>query len=430
MAVTPDWAKRLTAGHWYAISGDTPGLGLAPTAPGTRYLENGDPAADPKLNPNRSPISAMRRLLGRYVKAPWSGHNDFSAITEAWNGAIYASKCGVSGSMVIFGGGHNDYFGSDVHTFDLSTREWHRISDGYITGNQNEYGTGAVYSEGKYPDGSPLPPHTYGYIQYDEVGNDLLLFKSQLELGKEVKPLAIPHLFNLDRREWRRGPCHPTAYLGAGGWTAWDGKRRILWGNSGDGSDCFIGFSPDKENPDGTFGYWGECFPGKLPGSANHCVMAYDPKADLLLIVDHNRNQIGKLKPEDPRKPVTYLSTLDGIKLAPHAAMEYSPHLDSLIYYSANDGAKIWRIQCDFSNGETVPEDEPNRIKSCDSCHYENLLNPNNQLDPIKDAAQQARHPVHIDHTYGRFRIASFDKIELIVLIRHIDTPVYVMRIA
>lgn len=426
---TPDWAERLHPGYWYAISGDTPELGLAATTPGTRYLEDGDPAADPELNPNRSLSSSVRRLLGRYVKAPWSGCCDFAAITEAWNGAAYASNCGDSGSMVIFGGGHNDYFGSDVHTFDLATREWQRISTGYVTGRGNEYGTGAIYPQGEYPDGSPLPPHTYGYVQYDKEGNDLLLFKSQLELGEEVKPLAIPHLFNLSRREWRRGPCHPTVYLGAGGWTAWDNKRRVLWGNSGDGSDCFLGFSPDGKNPDGTLGHWGECFRGKLPGSADHCTMAYDPRADQLVVVDHERNLLGRLDPKDPSEPMVSLLTSDCPSLAPYAMLEYSPRLDSFVYYSACDGANIWRIQRGLSNGGTDPEREPGQTKDWTVYHCENLLDPENRLDPIADAAQRTRHSIHRDHTFGRFRVASFEEMDLAVLVRHVDTPVYVMRI-
>ena len=417
---TPDWAKQLHPGRWYAISGDEPESGLSPTTPGSRYLEDGDPAADPELNPNRSLSSSVRRLLGRYVKAPWSGRCSFAAITEAWNGAVFAGNCGDSGAMVIFGGGHNDYFGSDVHTFDLASREWRRVSDGYVTGGKTEYGAGCVYPEGEYPDGSPLPPHTYGYVQYDAAANELLIFKSQLELGEDVKPLAIPHLFNLSRGQWRRGPCHPVAYLGAGGWTAWDDRRRILWGNSGDGSNSFLGFSPDEENPDGTFGRWGECFEGKLPGSADHCVMAYDPRADRLVVVDHVRNRLGILDPAIPTQPLLYPPCSNNPRLSPYAALEYSPRLDSMIYYSASNGANLWRVRRELGANQTLP---------WSACHWQSLLDPANNLDPITDAAQLSRHSINRDHTFGRFRVASYAEMDLAVLVRHVDTPVYVMRL-
>jgi hypothetical protein len=174
-------------GCWYQISGDHPDLDLSPTPAGTRYLEDNDPASDIKINPAKGAKERLRRWLGRRPHAPWEGCCGFPSITEGWNGAVFASRLGVSGSMIVFGGGHNDYFGSDVHAFDLSTRQWSRISDGYVSGGADAYGAGAVYPDSVYPDGSPLPPHTYGYVQYDPVGNDYLLLKGQLELGPEVK---------------------------------------------------------------------------------------------------------------------------------------------------------------------------------------------------------------------------------------------------
>ena len=123
----PTWVERMSPRRWYALSGDRPDLGLPATAPGTRYLLDNDPARDPRLNPARSLKERLRRTLGRDPKSPWHGTGGISAITECWNGAVYASRYGTSGSMIIFGGGHNDYFGSDVHAFDIASREWRRI---------------------------------------------------------------------------------------------------------------------------------------------------------------------------------------------------------------------------------------------------------------------------------------------------------------
>lgn len=159
-------------GRWYRLSGDQPDLGLPATRVGTRYLRDGDPAIDPVLNAARSSHEVLRRLAGRASLAPWSGRVGFSAITEAWNGAVLATRFGGSGSLIVFGGGHNNYFGSDVHAFDLATREWRRVSDGFVQGGPEQYGEGAFYPNEEYPDGSALPPHTYGYVQYDAVGND------------------------------------------------------------------------------------------------------------------------------------------------------------------------------------------------------------------------------------------------------------------
>lgn len=43
--------------------------------------------------------------LGPRPFALWRGRCEFFAITEAWNGEVFASRLGASGSMVVFGGG-------------------------------------------------------------------------------------------------------------------------------------------------------------------------------------------------------------------------------------------------------------------------------------------------------------------------------------
>ena len=421
---TPTWVEHMSLHRWYAISGDHPELGLLPTTPGTRYLIDTDPARDPELNPPRTIKERLRRLLGREPKSPWHGVAGFSAITEGWNGAAYASRYGDSGSMIVFGGGHNDYFGSDVHAFDLASREWRRIADGYVSGSDEEYGAGARYPDSLYPDGSPLPPHTYDYVQYDPVGNDYLLFKGQTELGPEVKAVAIPHLFNLDALTWRHGPRHPTAILNSGGWTTWDALRRTVWGHSGDdgGGNAFIGFSPDGDNGDGTFGRWFDRFPSKLPGLANHNAMQIDPLRDIIVVSAHTHDELYAIDPADPGREIVRLKSA-GSKpvLRPYAAMEYAPNLDRLVYYSPLDGAIVHTI--------AAPDERASGDKFVEQWTWHACEPAAGTLDPIRDAASRSRYPVNLSQTFGRFRIASFGAIDLAVLVRHVDSPVYAMRL-
>lgn len=413
MMRAPQWARDIEPGQWFRISGDRPDLDLPSTPSGTRYLADGDPARDRSLNPPLDLKERVRRALGRDWLAPWRGRTGFSAITEAWNSAVFATRHGPSGSMVIFGGGHTTYFGSDVHAFDLASRQWKRLTTGFVTGRPREYGEDAVYKSSTYPDGSPLPPHTYDYVQYDPVGNDYLLLKGQTELGPNVTATPIPHLFNLDSLAWRHGPRHPTAILNSGGFTTWDPKRRILWGHSGDdgGGNAFVGYSPDSENPDGTTGSWREFHPNKFPGKANHNAMQYEPSADRIIVALHCDDRLATIDPGEPRKPPEALASKgERPVIQPYAALEYAPSLDSLVYYSPLHGPTVYCI--------TLRGSAEWRILARESL-----------LDPIKDAAGQSRHPVNIAHTFGRFRIASFAEFDLAILVRHVDTPVYVMRL-
>jgi hypothetical protein len=423
--MTPAWIERMSLHRWYAISGDHPDLQLTATAPGTRYLIDNDPARDPALNPARTMRERLRRMSGRKPKSPWHGVVGFSAITEGWNGAVYASRYGASGSMIIFGGGHNDYFGSDVHAFDLASREWRRISDGYVSGGDNDYGAGKPYPESVYPDGSPLPPHTYDYVQYDPLGNDYILLKGQTELGPDVRAVAIPHVFNLDRLSWRHGPRHPTAILDSAGWTTWDQSRRVIWGHSGDdgGGNAFIGFSPDGENANGTVGHWNDHLPSKLPGIANHNAMQIDPARDIIIVSVHARGELYAIDPANPEREIAGVQSV-GCKpaLQPYAAMEYAPTMARLVYFSPLDNGVVYTVEGPHGPGSSN--------KFAGAWTWQAYEPAADTLRPIADAAGRSRFPLNLSHTFGRFRIASFRAIDLALLVRHVDSPVYAMRLS
>jgi len=419
----PPWLEQMNRNCWYAISGDRPDLGLRPTQPGTRYLVDGDPARDPRLNPPRTLKEKLRRIMGRNPKSPWHGIAGFSAITEGWNGAVYASRFGASGSMILFGGGHNDYFGSDVHAFDLASREWRRISDGYIGGGDRDYGAGATYPDSLYPDGSPLPPHTYGYVQYDPIGNDYILLKGQTELGRFVKAVAISHLFNLETMRWRRGPKHPTAILNSGGWTTWDDSRRLLWGHAGDdgGGNAFIGFHPDGDNGNGTYGRWTEHFANKLPGIANHNAMQIDPLRDVIVVSVHARDELHALNPADPAREILCLTSVgQKPRLQPFAALEYAPNIARLVYFSPVDDGIVYTI---------APSPERVSRGLLEEWNWQAHRPASGTLRPIADAAGRSRFGVNLSHVFGRFRIASFDNVDVAILVRHVDSPVYAWRL-
>ncbi len=423
-ATAPPWVSDMAVGRWYRISGDQPDLGLTPTRPGTRYLEDNDPGHDPRLNPARSAKEILRRKLGRQPQSPWHGRLGFCAITEAWNGAIYACGFGDSGSMIHFGGGHTDYFGSDVHAFDLNTREWSRLLDGYVTGTPDEYGEGAVYPDAIYPDGTPLPPHTYEYVQYHPLNNLFILLKGQLELGPHVKATPIPHMLHLDTLTWHRGPKHESAILSSGGWTAWDASRRLLWGHSGDdgNGNVFIGFNPDGENDDGTCGSWGKHYPNKIPGAANHNTMEIDPVRDILVIAVNAADALYAIDPKDPARPVaTLAATGSKPKIHEYAALEYAPNLDAFIYYSAVDRPELHSI--------SAPAGATAAALIAGTWIWQKILNEKNDLDPIEDAYRRSAYEVNKNHTFGRFRVATFGATDLIILVRHVDTPVYALRL-
>lgn len=420
--VMPEWVDRMKQGCWYGISGDRPGLGLAPTERGTRYLQDTDPARDPRINPANTAKEKLRRLLARRPAAPWQGRCGFPSITEAWNGAAFASRFGASGAMILFGGGHDDYFGSSVHAFDLATRRWSRLTDGYVTGSAKEYGAGAIYPDSNYPDGSPLPPHTYGYVQYDAGGNDYLLLKGQTELGPNVQSIAIPHLFNLDSLSWRRGPKHSTAILGSGGFSTWDARRRIIWGHSGSSGNGFVGFSPQGDGGYKTIGRWSELYSKKIHQHADHNTMCIDPLRDLIVATDHAAHRLMAIDPKEPQREGTVLDSTGSVaRISPHAQLEFARNLEQFIYYSPREGAALHSIAAPLGASWSEWVQGPWR--------WQCLISSSNRLDPIADAAAFSAHPINRDHVFGRFRVANYGQVDLAILVRHTDSPVYALKL-
>ncbi len=411
-------------GIWFGISGDAPDLRLQPTPPGTRYLVDNDPALNPQLNPPFSLKERLRRSLGRLPRSPWHGSVGFPAITECWNGAILASRVGPSGSMVCFGGGHNDYFGSDVHRFDIDSREWTRELNGFTAGTPDDYGAGAAYPGSTYPDGSPLPPHTYGYVQYYQQQNDLLLLKGQTELGPNVKAVPIPHLLNLHSWRWRSGPKHPDAVFNSGGWTTWDPTRRRLWGHSGDdgGGNGLSWFSPDHRDHTRTVGRWGPRYPNKLPGRANHNAMQIDPLGDLIIVAAHADARIYCLDPDDPERPLVPLAAEgDNPPISPFSALEFSQRLDGILYFGAPSSPDVYLLKRPTADSKSALIDGVWR--------WIRIADRTAGKDPVADAARLSGWCLNPSHVFGRFRCVDYPGMTLAVLIRHVDSAVYAMRL-
>jgi hypothetical protein len=80
--------------------------------------------------------------------------NRCSGIVRAWGGGIADTK---RNRLIVWGGGHNDYFGNELYAFDLTTLKLTRL---------NEPSAPTPLCQGIYADGRPAARHTYGGIAY------------------------------------------------------------------------------------------------------------------------------------------------------------------------------------------------------------------------------------------------------------------------
>jgi hypothetical protein len=141
---------------------------------------------------------------------------------------------------------------------------------------------------------------------------------------------------------------------------------------------------------------------------------------DIMVVLVHACDGLFAINPTDQAAPATPLRS-SGARpcIAEYAALEYAPNLDRLIYYSAQDGAAVYTIAAPTGYGWSVLTTDEWEWAQC----------PDDGFDPAADARAISRHTGNWRHTFGRFRVASWGSIDVALLIRHVDTPVYAMRL-
>jgi hypothetical protein len=144
---------------------------------------------------------------------------------------------------------------------------------------------------------------------------------------------------------------------------------------------------------------------------------------DIIIVSVHARNELHALDPADPARALVRLQSVGSRPvLRPFAALEYAPNIARLVYFSPLDDGVVYTIagspKQDSGNG------------AIDEWTWQAHQPAAGTLQPISDAAGCSRFTGHASHVFGRFRIATFGKVDVAVLVRHVDTPVYVWRLS
>lgn len=91
---------------------------------------------------------------------------DCRSIFTAWSSAVADTN---KNRLVIFGGGHNDYYGNEVYSFDLMQRKFIRLNDPTPLAAKTTCMTA-------FPDGRPSSRHSYGGLSFIPDKNKMILF--------------------------------------------------------------------------------------------------------------------------------------------------------------------------------------------------------------------------------------------------------------
>jgi hypothetical protein len=88
------------------------------------------------------------------------------SVIDAWNGGVADLK---RERLIIWGGGHSDYYGNEVYALDLRSLSMSRLTDPSPATNVND-------CPEAYPDGRPSSRHTYGGLAYDPIHDAMFTF--------------------------------------------------------------------------------------------------------------------------------------------------------------------------------------------------------------------------------------------------------------
>ena len=120
-----------------------------------------------------SPLAAYSDPLdtlkpGQWYEVPNSQMQDVSPepfdsrvknVMEAWSGGAFDTN---RNRLLVWGGGHGDYWGNEIYAFNVDTLTWQRLNDPYGPAKNMADGTHAAW----FPDNTPGSRHTYDGIEY------------------------------------------------------------------------------------------------------------------------------------------------------------------------------------------------------------------------------------------------------------------------
>ncbi|HYM03268.1 MAG TPA: hypothetical protein VET85_10005, partial [Stellaceae bacterium] len=132
------------------------------------------------------------------------GNSGPPSIIAAWGGATLDTR---NHALLVWGGGHADYWGNEVYAFDLKTLRWTRLNDPAPIAGWN--GT----SSDILPDGTPSARHTYDSLTFLPASGQMFEAGSAASL-QTGSGTTKSWLFNPTTRAWRQAADYTGAFYG------------------------------------------------------------------------------------------------------------------------------------------------------------------------------------------------------------------------
>jgi hypothetical protein len=102
-------------------------------------------------------------------------HSNCHSLIDAWSGGVADAA---RNRLIIWGGGHNDYYGNEIYALDLNTNKLTRLNEpSPVNGNPPFHSPECVEA---LSDGAPNSRHTYGGLAYIAHADRMFVFSGSL----------------------------------------------------------------------------------------------------------------------------------------------------------------------------------------------------------------------------------------------------------
>jgi len=126
-----------------------------------------------------------------------------AGIVDAWGGGAYDSA---RRRMIVWGGGHDDYWGNELYGFDLRTGTWSRLTEPSVIPagvDRDDF-----LSRDPLPDGQPVSRHTYDGVEF--LGDLDLLWAQGGSRARDGASTNVTWVF--DASAWAQRASGPGGY--------------------------------------------------------------------------------------------------------------------------------------------------------------------------------------------------------------------------
>jgi hypothetical protein len=149
------------------------------------------------------PDTKLEKLKPDPKKYPNIHAESFGHIIGGWNGGALDTK---RHRILIWGGGHNGYWGNEIYAFNIDPLAWERLYEPCLNPNTN--------IKDPNPDGTPNSRHTYNGLAYLEHADKLFATGGALSSPLGSCGAKLTWIFDGETRKWTSmnptGQCPPT----------------------------------------------------------------------------------------------------------------------------------------------------------------------------------------------------------------------------